>query len=66
MGIIATFARQGRSMRTLVAMITLMLLGACGQTGPLYLPGEEPPRGAERDATEPVTTTAPEQTEDDA
>ena len=31
-------------MRTLVAMITLALLGACGQTGPLYLPEEAPAR----------------------
>lgn len=46
-------------MRTLVAMITLALLGACGQTGPLYLPGEEPPRPAASDTTEPDPATVP-------
>lgn len=30
-------------MRMLAAIIALLFLGACGQTGPLYLPGEEPP-----------------------
>jgi predicted small lipoprotein YifL len=64
MGIIATFASQERTMRTFVAMMTLVLLGACGQTGPLYLPGEEPPPEAARDTTEPVTATAPEQAGD--
>lgn len=50
-------------MRTLVAMITLVLLGACGQTGPLYLPGEEPPRPEARDTAEPDTTTLPAATD---
>ena len=53
-------------MRTLVAMMTLVLLGACGQTGPLYLPGEEPPRGAAQDTAEPVTEPAPEPVGDGA
>ena len=31
-------------MRYLTAMTIFTLLGGCGQTGALYLPGEEPPR----------------------
>ncbi len=57
-------------MRTLAAIISLVLLGGCGQTGPLYLPGEEPPgRSNTRDgstsgtAAQPVTV-EPGQTPD--
>lgn len=31
-------------MRTFFAIIALVSLAGCGQTGPLYLPGEEPAR----------------------
>ncbi len=47
-------------MRTFVATITLALLMGCGQTGPLYLPGEEPPtRSNPRDGTASGTAAAP-------
>ncbi|RLQ20989.1 hypothetical protein DWB85_14790 [Seongchinamella sediminis] len=29
-------------MRYIATLTLLVLLGGCGQTGPLYLPGEEP------------------------
>lgn len=56
-------------MRMLAAIITLTLLGACGQTGPLYLPGEEPPgrstaRGDSADAGDPAAQPAVPQPED--
>ncbi|MGR9072503.1 MAG: LPS translocon maturation chaperone LptM [Gammaproteobacteria bacterium] len=35
--------------RLLLILITTWLLSACGQTGPLYLPGEEPPIHVEED-----------------
>ncbi len=30
----------------------IYLLGGCGQTGPLYLPGEPPPHSAPADTTD--------------
>lgn len=47
-------------MRTFVAMMTLVLLGACGQTGPLYLPEDAPPATAP-----PGGETAPPLAEED-
>ena len=43
--------------RTLAALLLLFLLGACGQSGPLYIPGnpsriEQPPPAAESTAEE--------------
>jgi predicted small lipoprotein YifL len=43
--------------RTLAALILAFLLGACGQSGPLYIPGnpskiEQPPPAAESTADE--------------
>jgi predicted small lipoprotein YifL len=43
--------------RTLAAILLLLLLGACGQSGPLYIPGnpsriEQPPPAAESTAEE--------------
>lgn len=43
--------------RTLAALLLLFLLGACGQSGPLYIPGnpsriEQPPPAAESTADE--------------
>ncbi|PLW68493.1 LPS translocon maturation chaperone LptM [Pseudohalioglobus lutimaris] len=32
-------------MRHLVLLALLVFLGGCGQTGPLYLPGEAPAQG---------------------
>ena len=43
--------------RTLAALLLVFLLGACGQSGPLYIPGnpskiEQPPPAAESTADE--------------
>lgn len=43
--------------RTLAALLLVFLLGACGQSGPLYIPGnpskiEQPPPAAESTAEE--------------
>ena len=43
--------------RTLAALLIIFLLGACGQSGPLYIPGnpsriEQPPPVAESTADE--------------
>ena len=43
--------------RTLAALLLIFLLGACGQSGPLYIPGnpsriEQPPPTAESTADE--------------
>ena len=43
--------------RTFTALLLIFLLGACGQTGPLYIPGdpsriEQPPPAAESTADE--------------
>ncbi len=37
-----------RAVTSLALMILLQQLAACGQTGPLYLPGEEPPSRQEQ------------------
>ena len=37
-------------MRYILTLSLLLLLGACGQTGPLYLPGEEPEYGSRTDS----------------
>ena len=47
--------------RTLAALLLLFLLGACGQSGPLYIPGnpsriEQPPPAAESTADEEEQT----------
>lgn len=42
-------------MRYFATLMLLALLGGCGQTGPLYLPGEEPEprtRGSAEDSRE--------------
>lgn len=46
-------------MRHLVAIALLALLGGCGQTGPLYLPGEkhEPPPATGAESEESKTDT---------
>jgi predicted small lipoprotein YifL len=45
-------------MRYIATLTLLVLLGGCGQTGPLYLPGEEPqPQGrgsASDNSEEPI------------
>ena len=43
--------------RTLAALLLVFLIGACGQSGPLYIPGnpskiEQPPPAAESTADE--------------
>ena len=43
--------------RTLAALLLVFLLGACGQSGPLYIPGnpskiQQPPPAAESTAEE--------------
>lgn len=43
--------------RTFAALLLIFLLGACGQSGPLYIPGdpsriEQPPPAAESTADE--------------
>ena len=43
--------------RTLAALLLVFLLGACGQSGPLYIPGDpsriqQPPPAAESTADE--------------
>lgn len=43
--------------RTIAALLLIFLLGACGQSGPLYIPGdpsriEQPPPSAESTADE--------------
>jgi len=49
-------------MRTLAALTLLALLAACGQTGPLYLPGEAPREGEAASVPAPASPTgeAPE------
>lgn len=45
-------------MRYIATLMLLALLGGCGQTGPLYLPGEEPQptaRGTSDDNSEEPT-----------
>lgn len=44
--------------RTLLAAIALLLLAACGQMGPLYLPEDTPtqPTEAGNEATAPIAT----------
>ena len=45
-------------MRYIATLTLLVLLGGCGQTGPLYLPGEAPepqPRGSASDNSEQAT-----------
>lgn len=45
-------------MRHIATLTLLALLCACGQTGPLYMPGEEPERHrAGSGSEEPDTTT---------
>lgn len=39
-------------MRYLAALTLLVLLGGCGQTGPLYLPDEAPEPGAHGSASD--------------
>ena len=42
-----------RLVHTAALTLALALLGACGQTGPLYLPGEEPPTREEAREQQP-------------
>lgn len=48
-------------MRHLLTLAVLGLLAGCGQTGPLYMPGEAPPTAATEEAVE-TTTVSPENT----
>ena len=47
-------------MRYLATLALFALLGACGQTGPLYLPGEEPPTGPPETTSVTPSEPAPE------
>lgn len=45
-------------MRYFATLTLFALLAGCGQTGPLYLPGEEPPRQSTRPGgSEPAQNT---------
>ncbi|PLW85760.1 LPS translocon maturation chaperone LptM [Halioglobus japonicus] len=54
-------------MRLLAALGLIAALAGCGQTGPLYLPGEAPPRASqpapEAPPAEPADATPTEPTE---
>jgi predicted small lipoprotein YifL len=46
-------------MRHIALLALLLYLGGCGQTGPLYLPGEAPVQGPEENTTITPDETAP-------
>lgn len=47
-------------MHYIVTLTLFALLAGCGQTGPLYLPGEEP----ERQSTRPIGSAPADSTEE--
>ncbi len=48
-------------MRHFTILAMLALLAGCGQTGPLYMPGEAPPTAPSEEEVE-TTTVSPEDT----